>query len=1153
MKTSSGADSQDKAAVAVLRKQIQALPEALKEQARAHYLMNEDIKMRDLQDFQMHMISKIEFLLKKRLVEEGLDYRKFRIGGHERGVYERFYRIEPGKYMSKPQFCTALYRCFGDELKKSEKSLHKLYDSFDQRKLGEMDWRAVLLLLLLAMQPELPVTTYFHWAYALYASSGSYDLNGRDPITFEAIKSIVCVPVQLARKQDVRELIDDAWLELVLKDYDVSCLVRDKLGPGGTDAIPITFSLMDKILKNTSFAELMAPYVSFGTKDTRTWTYAIEERYYHPVILERMKILRREDRNEDECRLFIKKIVKRTKKKCLGTWRRYVRRRERIRFLIVQASVKWRNDQIGRFYDHWKQLTIWEACATSISTFVKGFIGRRRAKFMKRLQKRVVQVQANYRGYFRKNEYYMKQHRRTWAATSLQRNFRGWWCRKRVKTMVEEIYDMGMRNVKKERIEFYIKQREDSAKMIQKRFRKWRFAKKVKDRVRTKLQTEFANYEMDMRLKQNAVDTEVYRESLVAWFQQRRAEYEVTLSLEDQDIDVKRKIFAFRNRQRIADAEEKKLHKEALFEKEEENRVELWLKKFEEKKKTRTRDIEAKCRRCLLMSETPDELDLKKFILDKQPKQVKAVLRRADKQKIPLEIPEAREIAIEEIIQQIVADELAKVIQEGRDEAEEYQRQKEEKEEAAKQKLARERKLKRKWAAITIQGLCRYFLARKLLRKKAYSRYEKLFDPASFSYYYCNKRTKRSVWKKPLSLGTYDVDAFDGWMVLVDDRLDNYYYNTLSWQMQYHQPTGTMMCDACSAQFAILRFQATKRVMCEACANEEVKVMLSNGMEMTDITFRQFDGHSSRAMMMNINNQKLQNWQAFLMKADPTISEETVGPRKKTKDEKEFKRQRKLAALRAKMGAGKKSEDSADDVTAAEGDEDEDKAAPLLAQSKVGLGLQSFLMHIEEDNEEPTELTVAAKMEKIESLNKYKGMSPEEKVAEKKRKHAEKLAAAAEPTNDEEDEENVIVVDFCSKCKAAPSRMQCNMCCTYFCEKCFKLNHRKAPWNAHSFIEVNKHLKAVEEAEKAAEEAKEATKAARIARKGSAETDSPGGRLSPLTFDGSGSPKSTSPKKIGKVVLDFPEEPKLQKKASRISINASLGSPASAADNRGFL
>ena len=154
-------DSVDKAELTVLRKQLKAFPDALREQARNFFLMNEDKKQRDLQDFQMVMLGKLEKILRKRMMDDGTDFRKFKIGGYDRGMYERFYRIEPAQYMSKPQFATALFRCFGDELKNSESAVSKMYDSFDPRCIGEMDWRSVLVLLLIVMQPDLPSTQYF--------------------------------------------------------------------------------------------------------------------------------------------------------------------------------------------------------------------------------------------------------------------------------------------------------------------------------------------------------------------------------------------------------------------------------------------------------------------------------------------------------------------------------------------------------------------------------------------------------------------------------------------------------------------------------------------------------------------------------------------------------------------------------------------------------------------------------------------------------------------------------------------------------------------------------------------------------------------------------------------------------------------------------
>lgn len=43
----------------------------------------------------------------------------------------------------------------------------------------------------------------------------------------------------------------------------------------------------------------------YGTRDPRRWTSALEDQFYHPILLARIKALRREIRNEDEAKLFL--------------------------------------------------------------------------------------------------------------------------------------------------------------------------------------------------------------------------------------------------------------------------------------------------------------------------------------------------------------------------------------------------------------------------------------------------------------------------------------------------------------------------------------------------------------------------------------------------------------------------------------------------------------------------------------------------------------------------------------------------------------------------------------------------------------------------------------------------------------------------------
>jgi Ca2+-binding EF-hand superfamily protein len=68
---------------------------------------------------------------------------------------ERFFRVEPARYMTKAQLTTALRRSFGDSVIKSDGAIGKLFQSFDFNRTDEMDWRAFLYMLAILMQPYL--------------------------------------------------------------------------------------------------------------------------------------------------------------------------------------------------------------------------------------------------------------------------------------------------------------------------------------------------------------------------------------------------------------------------------------------------------------------------------------------------------------------------------------------------------------------------------------------------------------------------------------------------------------------------------------------------------------------------------------------------------------------------------------------------------------------------------------------------------------------------------------------------------------------------------------------------------------------------------------------------------------------------------------
>jgi hypothetical protein len=156
--------------------------------------------------------------------------------------------VEPARYMSKSQLTTALRRSFGNDVIASESSIGRLFDSFDFYRADQMDWRAFLYMLTMLMQPyylfdvlnklvecllvfhllnchdgvllvekglceydalRLVLILFFpspllRWAYAIYSSVGSLDLQCTDRLSLGMLKDMLCVPVLLSMRSDLR-------------------------------------------------------------------------------------------------------------------------------------------------------------------------------------------------------------------------------------------------------------------------------------------------------------------------------------------------------------------------------------------------------------------------------------------------------------------------------------------------------------------------------------------------------------------------------------------------------------------------------------------------------------------------------------------------------------------------------------------------------------------------------------------------------------------------------------------------------------------------------------------------------------------------------------------------------------------------------------
>lgn len=206
-----------------LRHKLDAIPDAVKEQIRVNYVKSKDIELRNYQKRQCKLLTEFEKFLKEHTMKQSKDYREHSIGGREDGLYEKMYKIEPATKMSKAQFLTVMRKVFKFNLEpKVEIHLGELFDAFDVDHEDYIDWRAFLCFLSIMIQPGLGIMEYLNQSYAIYASSGYLDMECRSKITLGCIKDFIQVPVLLSSRQAIRNMIDDAWFELVSNCYEAT-------------------------------------------------------------------------------------------------------------------------------------------------------------------------------------------------------------------------------------------------------------------------------------------------------------------------------------------------------------------------------------------------------------------------------------------------------------------------------------------------------------------------------------------------------------------------------------------------------------------------------------------------------------------------------------------------------------------------------------------------------------------------------------------------------------------------------------------------------------------------------------------------------------------------------------------------------------------
>ncbi|CAM9893468.1 unnamed protein product, partial [Phaeothamnion confervicola] len=231
-----------------------------------------------------------------------------------------------------------------------------------------------------------------------------------------------------------------------------------------------------------------------------------------------------------------------------------------------------------------------------------------------------------------------------------------------------------------------------------------------------------------------------------------------------------------------------------LAEQLEERRVEEWQRDWAEKEKERTVAHQKLLDGVLRHPDNDREKRLRSELLAEIKRRAKEVLNLADEQNAELEMPQAMEIAREDVIGRRVEEERARVKQEMTAAAAVYEKEQLEKEEERKRKFESNRRDHEQVAARKIQRMYRIWRASTEVRRLAEGVYIKRFDPASHACFYLNRQLGTVRWTRPAALGPYDIDPEDAWVVM-DGAFDlKYYHNPRSGDIAWRPPGATLPC-----------------------------------------------------------------------------------------------------------------------------------------------------------------------------------------------------------------------------------------------------------------------------------------------------------------------------------------------------------------------
>jgi len=806
-----------------------------------------------------------------KLLSQRPEWGSVLITGGDFAIYETMARAEPGQYMSRPRFLETFRRCFYFEsaVDKSDdfdramsKLVHHMFNAFETPKRG-LDWRVWLVCVSVVLQPTIHFIDHLWLAFYVHGSNGSM------------LSTIVQAPGPLKTVEDrwtmghlphdeacgsayasleglllecfshegtheaLRAALQQGWKRAIDKSARLLIAVNAAMrnGKQASRAAPLFEWDFERILSTPAVADLTKPqetWKALGCEWVRE--YAFERAFMHPRLLDFLVSHRRHLYSDSVCAKFFERRDERKQRFYFFSWCRFLVRRRRCRYVMAENIVRFHINSVHQAFLRLRQHTLLTLSIVGIQRVIRGFLGRTEAQFVARLHHAAALMQALVRMFQKGKEFRQRMQKRCWAATEIQRRWRGRMGIEDAARQLLRTYDQQMKTMTLERRRMMKSMSDKAAIRLQRTYRRTAHLRQSRARARREKNEQRVRNHMDLIATQYMVERRKYEKKLERWFAVHREE-----TLQNQlfdDFTSAEKLKILKHRRAAAD-EARKLKLEELAARDERleaERVELWLERWAETADRRAEEAERRCHKALNEPEDKEERALRRKLLRDVRKRTNKILAEAAAAKILLEVQEAKEIATKKAIQAIAQEERALVNKEMKQAAKDYFRAKEEDLKAREEKDRGMLQSRRKHAAMMFQAAYRKYVARRELRKRCTRAFRKEFDRDHFCFVYVDIRNDTKQYRKPYALGEYDIRAKDQWVVIHEGAKRGaaasqydlevtkghfYFYNPFTLKMQWQRPEDTVECAACQIEFAQRYCNVQKRCLCVGCWTKE--------------------------------------------------------------------------------------------------------------------------------------------------------------------------------------------------------------------------------------------------------------------------------------------------------------------------------------------